>query len=67
MKVRSVKAQANAWGKLSLGLLAVSVAAPVAAQEDSAAPGDIIVTAQKREQRLQDVPVVVTALSGEAL
>lgn len=67
MKIKGAKAQANAWGKISLGLLAVSVAAPVAAQEDTSAPGDIIVTAQKREQRLQDVPVVVTALSGEAL
>lgn len=29
--------------------------------------GDIIVTAQRREQRLQDVPIAVTALSGGAL
>src|SRR5690606_376524 len=28
---------------------------------------DIIVTAQKREQNLQDVPIVVTSLSQEAL
>ena len=28
---------------------------------------DIIVTAQKREQNLQDVPIVVTSLSGETL
>lgn len=29
--------------------------------------GEIIVTAQKREQRLQDVPVSITAVSGETL
>ena len=37
-----------------------------AAPED-AAPGDIIVTAQKRSERLQDVPVAVTVVSGDAL
>ena len=29
--------------------------------------GAVTVTAQKREQSLQDVPIVVTALSGELL
>lgn len=29
--------------------------------------GDIIVMARKREERLQDVPLAITALSGEAL
>ena len=31
------------------------------------AEGDIIVTARKREERLQDVPISITALSGDAL
>jgi iron complex outermembrane receptor protein len=35
---------------------------PAAAQVE-----EIVVTAQKREQRLQDVPVTVTALTGETL
>lgn len=30
-------------------------------------PGDIIVTAQKRSQRLQDVPVAVSVISGDAI
>ncbi len=67
MTIKAANSHAFAWAKLSLGLLALSAAAPASAQEDQTAPGDIIVTAQKREQRLQDVPVVVTALSGEAL
>src|SRR5690606_25272096 len=29
--------------------------------------GEIVVTAQKREQRLQDVPVSITAVTGEAI
>jgi iron complex outermembrane receptor protein len=33
----------------------------------STTPADIVVTAQKREQRLQDVPIAVTVISGEAI
>ena len=43
---------------------------PAAAQAQDAAPdtsGDIIVTAQRQEQRLQDVPVSVTAFGAEQL
>jgi iron complex outermembrane receptor protein len=43
-------------------------AAPAAAAaEQGATLGEIVVTAQKREQNLQDVPVAVTALSQSAL
>ncbi len=39
-----------------------------AAQEDTGREiQEIVVTAQKREQRLQDVPIVVTSVSGELL
>lgn len=56
--------------------LALIVAAPALAQTtppapvaatDEANPGDIVVTAQKRSERLQDVPVAVTVISGDAL
>lgn len=40
---------------------------PVAAQVPSDNPGDIVVTAQRREQRLQDVPISVSAISGANL
>jgi Outer membrane receptor proteins, mostly Fe transport len=35
--------------------------------ENSSALGDIVVTAQKRAERLQNVPVAVTAVSGQGL
>ena len=44
---------------------AAPAAAPIAAAEDIGA--DIIVTAQKRSERLQDVPVAVSVVSGAAL
>jgi outer membrane receptor protein involved in Fe transport len=51
--------------------LALILASPALAQQvDSASADDsidILVTAQKREQRLSDVPVTVTAFSGEKL
>lgn len=33
----------------------------------SSSDGDIVVTAQKRAERLQDVPIAVTAISGETI
>ena len=48
-----------------------SLAAPAAGTSIAAAPddtsADIIVTAQKRRERLQDVPVAVSVVSGAAL
>jgi len=35
--------------------------------DDAATVDDVIVTARKREERLQDVPIAVTAVSGETL
>lgn len=57
---------------LLAGVSAALLATPVFAQEappedDNAGLADIIVTAQKREQNLQDVPVSVTAIGAEAI
>lgn len=60
---------------LLAGFSMLAFAQPVVAQEaaasDEASPSggleEIVVTAQKREQNLQDVPVSVTALSAAAL
>ena len=38
-----------------------------AAADDDAAPGEIVVTAQKRSESLHSVPVAVSVLSGESL
>ncbi|MCY4477163.1 MAG: TonB-dependent receptor [Gammaproteobacteria bacterium] len=55
-------------GSISLGLLAVVMISPMAmAQDDGMVLEEIIVTAQRREQSLQEVPVAVTAFTGEAL
>lgn len=44
-----------------------SVAQTQTTEGDETSFGEIVVTAQKREQRLQDVPVAVSAFSAEAL
>ncbi|WP_430983609.1 hypothetical protein, partial [Escherichia coli] len=44
--------------------------APTAASANQQAkgdPGEITVTAQKRSERLQDVPLAVTVISGDAI
>ena len=50
-----------------MGAAVMGFAGVAAAQEAPATVDDIIVTAQKREQSLQDVPIVVTTLSQEIL
>ncbi|PVM89085.1 TonB-dependent receptor [Caulobacter radicis] len=47
-------------------MLAAAVAAPAFAQ-DAVTLDDVIVTAQKRSENIQDVPVSVAAVSGEKL
>ncbi|WGM45288.1 Vitamin B12 transporter BtuB [Brevundimonas sp. NIBR10] len=53
-----------------VGAVAFGLVGAASAQDQegpSTSVDDIIVTAQKREQSLQDVPIVVTSLSAEAL
>lgn len=50
-----------------VGAVVFGFAGVAAAQEAPTNVDDIIVTAQKREQSLQDVPIVVTTLSQETL
>ena len=54
---------------LAAPALAQNATAPAedAASLDEAPPGEIVVTAQKRTERLQDVPVAVSVLSADAL
>ena len=57
----------------SLLALSVGIAAPAHAQEEgddagtSARPAEIVVTAQFREQNLQDTPIAITAVNSEML
>lgn len=62
MRIRSLFAGLTRSG-LCVTLLAFAVVLPVQAQELE----EIIVTAQKREQNLQDVPVSITAFTGDQL
>jgi iron complex outermembrane receptor protein len=59
------------WHWRALALAGVAAAAlniaPAHAQTDATAPADILITAQKRIERLQDVPVSVTALPAPDL
>lgn len=41
--------------------------APTAAATDDGGVGDIVVTANRREERLQDVPIAVTLVDGDQL
>lgn len=55
---------------LAITVSAIALAAPARAQDGVAADGDggdIVVTARKARERLQDVPISVNALSGDQL
>lgn len=45
----------------------VTTAVPAPAEDARTDAGDIIVTAQRRSERLQDIPMAITALGGAAL
>lgn len=44
-----------------------SAAVPSEPQAETATGGDIVVTARRREETLQDVPVAITAVSGDTI
>ncbi len=52
---------------LALAVVTVTPCLPALAQTSDVELEEVIVTAQKREQRLQDVPVSMTALSADQL
>ena len=69
MQVRQLKntRPSNNTALTALVIAIASASNPVSAADGKAFLDEIIVTAQKREQRLQDVPTTVTALSAESL
>lgn len=57
-------------GLIGSSILAMAVATPAYAQDSSetdAFGGEIVVTAQRQSERLQDVPIAVSAFSSESL
>ncbi|MBY8825727.1 TonB-dependent receptor [Sphingomonas colocasiae] len=65
-KLRSVLVGASLAALVAATPAVAGTAADVPADEE-AQPGEIIVTAQKREQRLQDVPISLAVVSGNTL
>lgn len=63
------KRRISCGNMLSVSIFALSTFSyPVLAQtRDGGGLDEIVVTAQKREQRMQDVPIAVTAVTAEAL
>lgn len=54
--------------RASIALTALAAASPALAQDESRQGlGDIVVTARRTSEKLQDVPVAVTALSGQTI
>ena len=67
---RKVSAGGAAWLSLAIGAtahVALAQTANSSTQNTAPALNEIIVTAQKVKQRIQDVPITLTALSGAAL
>jgi iron complex outermembrane receptor protein len=66
--MRNQVTMAARWLSLSAACLVAVLPAPLLAQAGSAGMlEDIIVTAQKREQAAQDVPIALSTLTGEEL
>lgn len=69
VRLRSILVASVASGGIVMAApsYAQDAAAGAATAQDSAGIADIIVTANKRNERLQDVPIAITAVTSEAL
>jgi iron complex outermembrane receptor protein len=67
MTTTKLRSRLHRGAALTALTLAVGVAAPAFAQDSPTALSDVIVTAQKRSENIQDVPVSVATLGGEKL
>ncbi|WP_195908431.1 TonB-dependent receptor [Novosphingobium sp. Gsoil 351] len=62
---RNIAAMGGSTLTLALSCLAMPAAAQTASAENEVTGGEIIVTAQRREERLLDVPISVSAFTSE--
>jgi len=66
-----MKTSIRKTASVAVMILAAGLSTPALAQDapqdDSASLDDVIVTAQRREQSLQDVPIAITAFNAETL
>jgi len=67
MRIQQVRTARAVWLATALGAGIAAAIPGVASAQATTQVDEIIVTATRREQRLQDVPVAVTAVSGEEL
>ncbi|MPT47535.1 MAG: TonB-dependent receptor [Sphingobium sp.] len=63
----NITVSARSFTALSISAASLLLASTSAYAQSDAAPGEIIVTAQKREQSLQDVSAAVTAVGADRL
>ena len=54
-------------GLMASGSIATPTLAQTALSPDVASPNEVVVTARRRSEKLQDVPLTVTALSSQKL
>ena len=67
MGVEQVRSARAVWLATALGVGLTAAIPAVAFAQAGTQVDEVIVTATRREQRLQDVPVAVTAVSGAEL
>lgn len=65
-KVSNADASSDAAAAVGRGPAPTTAAAPAVAQDDNLL-GDIVVTAQRREERVQDIPAAISAIGAEDL
>jgi hypothetical protein len=69
--MRSIRSLLASSASIAVATTSIFIAPAAFAQDEtaqnSAALGEIVVTAQRREENLQDVPLSVTAVSGDQL
>jgi iron complex outermembrane recepter protein len=66
-KIRLSKQERRNVASVGLLLLAAAPCAPAIAQEGGAQLEEVVVSAQKRDESLQDVPIAITAFTAEQL